>query len=339
MAFGYVLLVALISQPGPAAAVPESKPGEYRLAVELSDGSKVVGVPSRAALTLETALGKLDIPVELLRRVQAQPNGETVVAIFANRDQLTGSLSGEPLVLDTLLGKVTVPLPLVRAIQVLAPGGKPISSRGMILHLPMDEDNAEVAHNQMADQHHAQVRGATWTAEGRVGGGYHFRSGYLEIADAADLNRQEFTLAAWVYPEQQESIGSWRGIAVKTSTGSWDDGYGLAQYPGMPNLKFFTQYYSSHSAGVEIPVTGQWHHLAATYAEGVGRLYHNGQLASEYTTTSAGGAAVPLRHSSGPLLIGSAPSTYQYHGKIDEVILFDHALSAAAIADLYASYP
>jgi Concanavalin A-like lectin/glucanases superfamily len=72
--------------------------------------------------------------------------------------------------------------------------------------------------------------------------------------------------------------------------------------------------------------TNSWTHLATAYSGGSVRLYVNGTLAA---TTPVPG---PLPNSSGPLRIGGNSMWGEYFsGLIDEVRVYDRALSAAEI--------
>jgi hypothetical protein len=78
-----------------------------------------------------------------------------------------------------------------------------------------------------------------------------------------------------------------------------------------------------------------WRHVVATYDNNarLGRVYVNGVDA---TTSQTAGAATRAS-SSVTLELGRVPSTGHFDGKIGPVAYFNAALSAAEVADLYAS--
>jgi len=69
----------------------------------------------------------------------------------------------------------------------------------------------------------------------------------------------------------------------------------------------------------------EWSHIVGTYDRQKIRLYINGILNNEEEHT------YPIRPSSSPLFIGSAGNEYYFKGEIDEVAIFDRALSPEEI--------
>jgi hypothetical protein len=83
----------------------------------------------------------------------------------------------------------------------------------------------------------------------------------------------------------------------------------------------------------EVPLTdGLWHHVVGQHTGAALEIYVDGALAAELPY------AVPIDYSLGPDLLvgrhGNQGTTFDYAGEIDEVRVFDRALSAAEIAEL-----
>ena len=81
----------------------------------------------------------------------------------------------------------------------------------------------------------------------------------------------------------------------------------------------------------QIPV-GQWYHVAVTYdVSGMAaRIYVNGEVDTAYTTT---GRSVPI--SDGYINIGGLVGQQYFDGVIDEVSIYNTALSDQEIRDIY----
>ena len=78
--------------------------------------------------------------------------------------------------------------------------------------------------------------------------------------------------------------------------------------------------------------TGQWYHLVGTYDGSTARLYVNGAEDGANSFTSTGAANSNAVH------IGARSDTTgsdQFDGVIDDVRIYDHALSVDEIARLY----
>jgi hypothetical protein len=86
-----------------------------------------------------------------------------------------------------------------------------------------------------------------------------------------------------------------------------------------------------HSVDGHIPsVLGTWRHLVVTYENGVGRrIYSDGGLVASDTATGL------IPDTTGPMLI--AHGWDFWHGLIDEIRIYNRALSAAEIQAIYAA--
>jgi hypothetical protein len=126
------------------------------------------------------------------------------------------------------------------------------------------------------------------------------------------------TLEAWVFPTQL--TGNWDDVIYKG-----DDNYYLAadSTSGKPATR-------STSAGALFGTgaltTNAWTHLAGTYDGTTLRLYVNGVQVSSRAQTGA------IAVSTNPLQIGGDTLYGQYfQGRIDEIRVYNRALSAAQI--------
>ncbi len=148
---------------------------------------------------------------------------------------------------------------------------------------------------------------------------------FLSVDDAAALNPQQLTLEAWIRTDG--TLPSWATAMMKSSTGSWNDGYGLANFTD-GRIHFFLNNYSSNNISAAL-VANTWTHVAATYDGAEMRLYVNGELAASKAFTGA------ITHSAQPLRIGNGSGGYPWRGQIDEARVWSVARSAAEIAANY----
>ncbi|WP_437818474.1 LamG-like jellyroll fold domain-containing protein [Sorangium sp. So ce1078] len=143
--------------------------------------------------------------------------------------------------------------------------------------------------------------------------------------------QDRITAAAWVNPR---SVSGLRTIVNQWYTA---DSFLL----GIHNGKyFFSVAFPNGGVGqhvsVEAPaVANAWAHLAGVYDGAALKLYVNGALAA---STPASGT---LQQSTRPIVIGGHPAWNAYDGLIDEVRLYQQALSSAQVAQLAAGevYP
>ncbi|HVY08171.1 MAG TPA: LamG-like jellyroll fold domain-containing protein [Burkholderiales bacterium] len=169
------------------------------------------------------------------------------------------------------------------------------------------------------------INGATWTTSGKFGGALIFdgSSAKVTIPDSASLRLTSgMTLEAWVYPTTAPT--GWRAVIDKNV-----DGYYLMASTDVGNRVGTGGTWIAGNQNTIGPSTlpvNTWSHIAATFDGAMVRLYLNGiQLVSQAQTTS-------LAPTSGTLQIGgdSYPTEY-FVGRIDEVRIYNRALSSAEI--------
>jgi len=97
--------------------VAPRQPQTIQVTIELIDGSRVIGVPEPGALTLQTEMGKLDVPLVKVVSIKLKGDRESVLVELRNQDKITGFIEGSSLPVTTLLGKVALPLQNVRELR------------------------------------------------------------------------------------------------------------------------------------------------------------------------------------------------------------------------------
>ncbi len=305
-----------------------------RVAVELLDGSRVVGIVQKESISIQNEIGRLQVSLRLVDQVRWKADREHVVVELPNGDRITGAIIPEVMQLETLFGEARIPMHhivLLKALPVPLAGFPMLA--GLILYAPFDEKPESNKVTSRVGELQGTNRGGQWVRQGQRGGAFEFTTAdqAILVPDQEALRPKHLTISVWVKSNQAFANSSYRGILAKTSPGNWMGGFGLASFPGSPDLHFFVNYYGAETAHAPIP-EDTWTHLAGTYDERKLTLYVNGKPASSVSPSSYGG---PIQHSSAPLLLGQAPDGYGWFGLMDEVMLFDRALSAAEISRLY----
>jgi concanavalin A-like lectin/glucanase superfamily protein/PASTA domain-containing protein/Big-like domain-containing protein len=232
----------------------------------------------------------------------------------------------------------------------LGPAPPPPPAAGPVLALSFNELSGTAASDSSGNGNNGTIVGATRvTGQVGFGGALQFDgvSSIVNIAHSASLALSSgMTLEAWVNPSANAGSGpndGWRTVIMKerSTTGL---AYALYGNDGDSNPSRPAGYIRNSSAdkeaaaGPALPL-GVWTHLAVTYDGTTLRLYVNGVLRS--SLTASGGIAA----STAPLRIGgntvfSVPGTEYFAGLIDEVRIYNRALSAAEItADMATPLP
>ena len=189
---------------------------------------------------------------------------------------------------------------------------------GMVSWWPGDGNSNDI----MGTNNGTLENGATFAA-GMAGQSFSFdgTDDYLQVPDSASLDlTSQITIDAWINPA---ALG--RRVVDKITAGA-SDGYLLDIWPG--NVRFIV---GNQGVNGSTPLTsGAWTHIAATYDGSQMRVYVNGVLDGSLTTN----IAIPVN--SLPLRIGADQNgSNQFNGLIDEVEIFNRALSAAEIQSIY----
>lgn len=184
------------------------------------------------------------------------------------------------------------------------------------------------AQDDSGNGNHGTVLGPTLTEDrnGHPDSAYHFANGsdVIEVADSPSLDvEQAVSFTAWIRPEVTSGIYIlWReDVAGGAGLFSFDI------HPGV--IRCFLKRPTGGSASIQGNTSiqqGLWQHVAVTWDGTTMRAYYNGQ--PDGTSTFDG----PMAVSDGDLFIGRYYSGFE--GDIDEVRIYDRALSEAEVAEL-----
>jgi uncharacterized protein YjdB len=170
------------------------------------------------------------------------------------------------------------------------------------------------------------ISGATWTASGKFGGALSFNgsSSWVTVNDAASIDLTNgVTLEAWV---KLSTVTGWQAVVIKERPGGLIYAlYAANTNQSGPVAALHTSSDTNLYGPPPLPVN-TWAHVAATYDGATLRLYVNGVQVN----SQAFSGQMPL--SASPLRIGGDSVWGEYfNGAIDEVRVYNRALSAAEI--------
>ncbi|HEV7649223.1 MAG TPA: LamG-like jellyroll fold domain-containing protein [Actinophytocola sp.] len=176
----------------------------------------------------------------------------------------------------------------------------------------------------------ATLTGTAWTA-GHDGPGLQFdgSSSTVDTGRALLDTTGNYSVAAWV---KLDSLG---GFATAVSQdGSADSGFFL-QYSGADN-RFAFSFVGVRALAPAAPETGRWYHLTGVrdVVSGTLKLYVDGQPAG--SQAACAGSDATGNTVIGRAKFGGNPVDF-WRGGIDQVHVYDRALSAGEVAALYSS--
>ncbi|HXF10900.1 MAG TPA: LamG-like jellyroll fold domain-containing protein, partial [Desulfuromonadaceae bacterium] len=157
----------------------------------------------------------------------------------------------------------------------------------------------------------------------------------IQLADRPSYAlTNELTIEGWVRPTGNGYLIFWRGDSRPGT-----DPYQLSMQ-GDNRLRFYISDNADNVAYVEATLAlNQWWHVAAVYSNGTMSLYTNGVLASQTTTSlHPFGALNPSLHPGvGIGNLNDGGNDFPFIGVIDEIGLYNRALSGSEIASIYAA--
>jgi hypothetical protein len=206
-------------------------------------------------------------------------------------------------------------------------------TRDLVGHWKFDEASGSLAIDASGNNDTGTLANAPTRVAGKLGTGALLFSAasqqYVTVANSSCLNSpvRSITLAAWA------NATDWSGNRRILQKGNSDNQYRLLAEGGV--LKF-------HLNGVDtltapLPPTATWVHVAATWDGSTMIIYTNGV---PQTSAGAGGT---IATTSDPLAIarknGSGVSGDYFNGQLDDVRIYNRALSRLEIATLMTNSP
>jgi hypothetical protein len=171
-----------------------------------------------------------------------------------------------------------------------------------------------------------------------VGGGARFGAGgYVDIPDSAGLANQRFTFEAWVRADGPGTATDRDGNTIIVHNPSGSVAYSLSWCSTNSRFVFlFGDVATARIDSLHTFPTNVFYHVAGTYDGAAFKLYVNGQLEGELTSS------VTLSYTDSiPWTIGASPPPWRgnrtWPGVIDEVSIYNRALTADEIAAIYAA--
>ena len=209
----------------------------------------------------------------------------------------------------------------------------------MIVYCPLDDGPGDV----VVTPTHGTAKGDVQWVAGQLGGAVQLNGkGYIEIGDVGDFERtDQFSCGAWIYPTSD----GMNAIVAKMDDVNESRGWDLWLRDGRVYVHMIHQWKNEGGDSIRVNThralpLDKWYHVMATYdgsskAAGV-TIYVNGiaeslDLTHDHLTGSI--------QTDKPLCIGRRTPGNPFHGKIDEVKIFDRELSLDEVGLLAESLP
>jgi len=354
-----VKLIRSVKVAPAAGAVAAVGTGAAQLAVELRDGSHVVGKSLDDTLSFHSpAMGDLKLTWAGIRSLEyAGTNTDMARLTATNGDVYEVKFEAAAVRVETSFGKTELPVKLIRGIKVSMAG----NAGQLLSELPaglVSLWSGEGDCNDWAGGNTGTLCGNATFADGKIGQAFSFDgvNSYVKIPQSPNLNfTDQITIAFWMKATADNPMTTVQGLVtsdfyvVEISSGyggTMGVNFALSTTgnPPIPSsgIASIANYnHISQANGGGAPVTsGQWHHIAATYDSTKLQLYVDGRpWGNPMRETGTirpmlAGSFVAIGSEDGRTTAPECVGNRYFKGLIDEVAIFNRALSAEEIQAL-----
>lgn len=210
---------------------------------------------------------------------------------------------------------------------------------GLLVHLSFDDAGiGGMMFNKAGPRNGGRMTGAKWTPSGRGGGGCELgpTNACVVVTNSPSLALTKATVAVWFKTATSTAAG--RYVVEKNPEQGYAMGIAGDSKEAGSRGKLRAVVNGRACLGDSIVTDGRWHHGAATYDGQTLKLYVDGALQKQIVTGA--GALAP---NSKDLTIGMNRSNpvpqlrdLAFDGVLDEIMLFDRALTAEDILSVVA---
>lgn len=204
-------------------------------------------------------------------------------------------------------------------------------SKGLVAHWPMDEGKGDLIKDASGNGNDGKIENATWV-DGKFGKGLKFEANSKVTVPHSDSlsPKKAFTISLWIKP--------FKFPQVENRTLFKPNQYNLDLHKGRGRVEVNIKGRYYGAANPDEISTGEWHHLVGTYdtSTRILRFYVDGKLKAEKKDVPAGDVNVDPKH---PLIIGSTGWAPSVIAILDEIRIYNRALSEKEVLELFTVGP
>ncbi len=220
---------------------------------------------------------------------------------------------------------------------VALPVAQAFVSNGLVSQWTFDEGSGSVVEDSIGSNTGSLVNNPTW-ASGMQGSALQFdgTSNYVNVEDSTSLQPSQISVSFWV--KRNGAQPDWAKMLMKGSGAAAPWGSYKFEFSGSSDTNFYWMVgFTDNTSGVVSSVTSladnQWYFVTGTYDGTRVRLFINGNPESYSEVTKT------IKYDTTPLTIGAGPGYSFFNGSIDDVRVYNRALSISEVKSIYNGEP
>jgi len=293
--------------------------GAYSFGVELS-----TSLPDYGILKNTTVPQLIAIVIALSQLSETTTTTSTTTTSASTTTSTTASTSTSSTTATSTTTSTTITTSTTTTI---------LPTDGLVAYWKFDEGSGSKVSDSSGNGNDGNISGATFTG-GKTGFALQFDSvdDYVKVADSNSLDvSNAFTFEAWIYPKSFGENGMGRILDKTSSTAYIFYLRNGTNYPRQLVIYLDSNEYAAKNNTINL---NKWQHVAVTFNRTLSsnqiKFYVNGTAVGTATRTTA----VP--NNTQPLYIGNRDDLARtFYGAIDEVRIYNRALSASEISAHY----
>ncbi len=234
----FQLLVLVFTVLVVGTAYGHNHDGDLRLAIELKDGSRLVGAPAIEKIPLQTPYAWLSLELPLITAVEFTGDSGAAKVYLENGDILQGQVDLEAITIQTLFGRQTIPTQYIT--QIIVSAGNMLD--GLILHYSFENFRDGKIFDLSSRENHGTVKGSIPQPQRTLGNIYEFDGVDDHIECDNNLTSTDpdgaITICIWIKPNVWGNRKSNCIVSKKANDNAngyvlYNDGY----YPSKLNFR------------------------------------------------------------------------------------------------------
>jgi hypothetical protein len=272
------------------------------------------------------AIGKRPLTYEWRHGTEVIPDSNTNRLVLTN--VTVADAGGYTVTVQNDLGSQVSTPPAVLTVQEITD-----VTTGIIAYWPMDETSGTVLGDASGRGHDATIQNGTATGvSGLIGGAFDFDGvdDFAIVPHADDLNLyNQLTISAWISPRTFGVAGSGGYGRILRK----DVNYDFIVFDGTDTLRFIGINKANYDAPANSLTTNEWQQVAVVVKDGTVQLFRNGRALADPVPGGLGPAIT------NDLIIANFGPDLSinriFNGLIDDLGIWDRALSAAEVDGIY----